>query len=151
MATGSRGDGPSPRGVAGRFQSPPRGVAGRFQSEAGSRFQWIVIPAKTDGSSSPMKVFRMRVPLVPASTPKVMKTVEVVQQEHTPLTVKVDKSCLFAFDEWKFEGMPGGMRVGSRQDLDTICPCCGKSQRQIDDGTAFLEIDDAFEAGHEKA
>ena len=67
------------------------------------------------------------VPLLTEFPFHVMKRVELVQQEDKPLHVKVDRSCLFALDQWN------EFFVGSAQDPDVTCPCCGKKQHQIRD------------------
>ena len=51
-------------------------------------------------------------------SPKVFKTVEVVQQKG--LQVMIDRRCLFAFD------VMNGMFVQSSQQAGLVCPCCNK-------------------------
>ena len=117
--------GPGPAGVfsSDRIKLVP--ARDRF----GGRYFQVAVSAR-ENPEHPLKIFDLQVPLFNDSTQEVQKTVEIIQQERRPLVVTIDRSCLFAFDYWN------GMPVGSPQDLDATCPCCGKTQRRIDDENA---------------
>ena len=68
------------------------------------------------------------------SSPKVFKIVSVMQDEG--LEVTIDRCCLFAFD------FMNGFCIGSPQQAGIKCPCCNKTQEQVD-----LEL----ESGHDHA
>ena len=58
------------------------------------------------------------------SSPKVYKIVSVMQQKG--LEVIIDRRCLFAYD------FMNGICVGSPQPAGIRCPCCHKTQEQVD-------------------
>ena len=58
------------------------------------------------------------------SSPKVFKIISVMQQKG--LEVIIDRRCLFAFD------FMNGICVGSPQQAGISCPCCHKTQEQVD-------------------
>ena len=77
------------------------------------------MPSRKEAGGA-LLIVRYEVPLLTEFPFHVMKKVELVQQEDKPLHVKVDRSCLFALDQWN------EVFVGSAQDPDVTCPCCGK-------------------------
>ena len=58
------------------------------------------------------------------SSPKVFKIITVVQQKN--LEVIIDRRCLFAFD------IINGLFVATPQQPGIKCPCCNKTQEQVD-------------------
>ena len=58
------------------------------------------------------------------SSPKVFKIVSVIQEKG--LKVIIDRRCLFAYD------FMNGICVGSPQPAGIKCPCCNKTQEQVD-------------------
>ena len=58
------------------------------------------------------------------SSPKVFKIISVMQQKG--LEVIIDRRCLFAYD------FMNGICVGSPQPAGIKCPCCNKTQEQVD-------------------
>ena len=57
------------------------------------------------------------------SSPKVFKIITVVQQKN--LEVIIDRRCLFAFD------IINGLFVATPQQPGIKCPCCNKTQAQV--------------------
>ena len=58
------------------------------------------------------------------SSPKVFKIITVMQEKG--LVVIIDRRCLFAYD------FMNGICVGSPQPAGIKCPCCNKTQEQVD-------------------
>ena len=58
------------------------------------------------------------------SSPKIYKIVSVMQQKD--LEVIIDRRCLFEYD------FMNGTYVGSPQQAGISCPCCHKTQEQVD-------------------
>ena len=58
------------------------------------------------------------------SSPKIFKIVSVIQEKG--LKVIIDRRCLFAYD------FMNGICVGSPQPAGIKCPCCNKTQEQVD-------------------
>ena len=58
------------------------------------------------------------------SSPKVFKIITVVQEKG--LVVIIDRRCLFAFD------IINGLFVATPQHPGIKCPCCNKTQEQVD-------------------
>ena len=62
-------------------------------------------------------------------SPKVFKTVKVVQQEG--LEIKIGWRCLFAYDVMMVS-TTDGILFGSPQQAGLVCPCCNNNQQQWD-------------------
>ena len=104
------------------------------QASDGVVFDMFMVAPETEVGKLP--IFRTQVPLdLPSSQKKVMKQVEMVQQPKHTLVVKVDRSCLFAADQWKTPLHQ--FLIGSPQKANATCPCSTCANAELDRPVGF--------------